>query len=190
VSQRVIGLTGGIATGKSTVANYLRDRFHIPILDADLYAREAVTPELLGLLVQRYGEGILTSDRSLNRQQLGKIIFQDRQERQWLEHQIHPHVRSRLQVEAADHFPDAVVMVVPLLFEANMQDLVTETWVVACGIDVQLARLMQRDRLSRVEAELRLASQIAIAEKIKMADIVIDNSGDLAQLPQQIDHLI
>jgi len=190
VSPRIIGLTGGIATGKTTAANYLGDRYGIPILDADLYAREAITPELLALLVQRYGSRILKGDRLLDRRQLAQIIFQDQSERQWLESQIHPYVRSRLQTEANSYVPQTVVMVIPLLFEAGMQNLVTEIWVVACSPELELSRLIQRDHLTIAEAKLRLASQMAIAEKIKMADVILDNSGETMHLFRQIDKFI
>jgi dephospho-CoA kinase len=122
---RIIGLTGGIATGKTTVAEYLASAYALPILDADIYAREAVQPgsPILVNIVDRFGSEILLPDARLNRSQLGEIIFSDPTERRWLESQIHPYVRDRLQAEQqalAQH--PILVMVVPLLFEAKMTD--------------------------------------------------------------------
>jgi dephospho-CoA kinase len=190
MQQRIIGITGGIATGKSTVSEYLNTAYGLPVLDADIYAREALTEDLIAAIAARYGDRILRRDRTLDRTELGRIIFQDAAERHWLEAQIHPYVRDRLQAEAEQHQPSTVIMVVPLLFESGMQDLVTETWVVACAAEQQLERLMQRNHLSQSEAELRIASQMPLAQKIAIADLVIDNSDSAAELFKQIDAAI
>lgn len=190
MQQRIIGITGGIATGKSTVSEYLNTAYGLPILDADIYAREALTEDLIAAIASRYGDRILQSDRTLDRTELGRIIFQDALERQWLEAQIHPYVRDRLQAEAEQHQPSTVIMVVPLLFESGMQDLVTETWVVTCTDEQQLKRLMQRNHLSEHEAKQRIASQLSLAQKIAIADVAIDNSGAVAELCEQIDAAI
>jgi dephospho-CoA kinase len=190
MNQRIIGLTGGIATGKTTVSDYLHRVYALPILDADLYAREAIDERLIGLLVQRYGQTVLRSDHTLDRAQLAQIIFRDRTERSWLESQIHPYVRDRLISGAAHHAPQSVVMAIPLLFEANMVDLVTEIWVVTCTPALELQRLMQRDRITKSDAQLRIVSQLPLSEKIDRADIVLDNSGTLAELYAQIDQAV
>jgi dephospho-CoA kinase len=186
---RVIGLTGGIATGKSTVSNYLANQHHLPIFDADIYAREAVEPgsAVLERIVDRYGTEILLADGTLNRRRLGEAIFNNFYERQWLEQQIHPYVRDRLK--AALNYPTAPVLVlaIPLLFEAQMTDLVTEIWVVCCSPERQLERLMKRDRLTLEEARLRIDSQMPIADKCDRADVVLDNSSTLEALCKQID---
>ncbi len=187
MQQRIIGITGGIATGKSTVSEYLNTAYRLPILDADIYARDALTEDLIAAIASRYGDRILRRDRTLDRAELGRIIFQDAAERQWLEAQIHPHVRDRLRAVAGQHQPSTVIMVVPLLFETGMQDLVTETWVITCTAEQQLERLMQRNHLSEHEAKLRIASQMPLAQKIAIADLVIDNSDSEAELLKQID---
>lgn len=190
MQQRIIGITGGIATGKSTVSQYLNTAYGLPIFDADIYAREALTEDLIAAIASRYGDRILRRDRTLDRAELGRIIFQDAAERQWLEAQIHPYVRQRLQAEAEQHQPSTVIMVVPLLFESGMQDLVTETWVVTCTAEQQLERLMQRNHLSESEAKLRIASQMPLEQKIALSDVVIDNSSGDADLHKQIDAAI
>lgn len=187
MQQRIIGITGGIATGKTTVSNYLNTAYGLPILDADIYAREALSEDLLTAIASRYGDRVLASDRTLDRASLGRIIFQDAAERQWLESQIHPYVRERLETAAKQHKPSTVAMVIPLLFEADMQDLVTEIWVVTCTVEQQLVRLMCRNHLTETEAQQRIASQMPLAQKIALADVVIDNSKTDTELSQEID---
>lgn len=198
---RAIGLTGGIATGKTAISNYLADTYKFPILDADIYAREAVHPgsPILNSIIERYGADILLPDGNLNRSELGNIIFCNASERQWLEQQIHPYVRRRF-VEATQICIAALsqvsqntltfVLVVPLLFEAQMTDLCTEIWVVYCSPEVQLERLMQRDGLSCDRALARINAQMPIAQKCQKADVVLDNSSTLDSLFLQVDALL
>ncbi|MGF1494165.1 MAG: dephospho-CoA kinase [Microcoleaceae cyanobacterium] len=225
--MRLIGLTGGIATGKTTVSNYLAETYQLPIWDADLYAREAVQigSPVLTAIEQHYGSGILNADRSLNRTKLGQIIFSNADERQWLEQQIHPFVRCRFQENivsfktvnsktvnskianlkttnpktvrfraeksAVTQTPTAV-LAIPLLFEVEMTDLVTEIWAVYCSQDQQLQRLLQREgnRLSIEEAQARIQSQMSLAEKCQRADVVLGNTSTLDALYHQIDQAL
>ncbi|WP_338441373.1 dephospho-CoA kinase [Synechococcus elongatus IITB4] len=192
-AQRRIGLTGGIATGKSTVADYLRDRYQLPILDADRYAREvvAVGSPVLQSIRDRYGASILLADGQLDRQKLGAIIFADPTERQWLEQQTHPAIRACFERDLAQLPAEAtVVLVIPLLFEAGLQSWVQEIWVVACPPEQQCDRLIHRDRLPVTEAEQRLAAQWPLTQKCEQADIVIDNSRDRAFTFQQVDQAL
>ncbi|MGB6297559.1 MAG: dephospho-CoA kinase [Rivularia sp. (in: cyanobacteria)] len=187
--KRVIGLTGGIATGKTTVANYLADAYNLPILDADIYAREAVAVDspLLKQIVKRYGEQILLEDGSLNREKLGEIIFNQQDERLWVDNLIHPYVGDRLALGIKETSVETLAVVVPLLFEAGMTDLVTEIWVVTCSEKQQLERLMQRNQLTLEQAQARISSQMPLAQKKKKADIVLDNSSNVEKLLQQVD---
>jgi dephospho-CoA kinase len=195
MSQRIIGVTGGIATGKTTVSDYLHQTYGLPVLDADVYAREAVQGEILDRIIERYGAGILddsqienpSQNRSLNRRKLGEIVFRDPPERKWLEGLIHPYVRDRFKTFAQQYQPNTLVMVIPLLFEAKLQALVTEIWVVACDPDLELARLMQRNQLSEREAKQRIQSQMPLSEKILLADVVLDNNQTAAELFEQVD---
>ncbi len=198
--MRLIGLTGGIATGKTAISNYLADTYKFPILDADIYAREAVHlgSPILNSIRERYGASILLSDGNLNRPELGNIIFCNPTERQWLEQQIHPYVRHRL-VEATQSYIAqlslvstntltlTLVLVVPLLFEANMTDLCTEIWVVYCSPSVQLERLMHRDGLSCDRANARIDTQLPLNQKCQKANVVLDNSSTLQSLLSQVD---
>lgn len=192
MTQRIIGLTGGIATGKSSVAAYLETRYKLPILDADIYARDAVKPGSVALanIAQRYGAEILLADGNLDRKQLGNIVFHDESERTWLEGQIHPYVRDRILSAQRQLTDPIVVAVVPLLFEAKMTDLASEIWVVVCDDEQQYQRLMERDAISRSQAEARIASQMPLIEKAHRATVVIDNNSDLARLYNQVDQAI
>lgn len=189
MNQRLIGLTGGIATGKTTVSNYLRDRYGFPILDADVYAKEAVEVDspIFQEIVKRYGSEIQLENRALNRTKLGDIIFNNIEEKTWLEAQIHPYVRKRFQ-EVIDSLDNHIIVLsIPLLIEANLTHLVSEIWVVFCDYEQQIQRLQQRNHLTEQQAIARINNQLPLTEKITRADVVLDNSGSLDCLYQQID---
>jgi dephospho-CoA kinase len=191
MNQRLIGLTGGIATGKTTVSNYLRDRYGFPILDADIYAKEAVeiNSPIFQKIVKRYGSEIQLENRALNRTKLGDIIFNDTDEKAWLEDQIHPYVRKRFQ-EVIDSLDNQIIVLsIPLLIEANLTHLVSEIWVVFCDYEQQIQRLQQRNHLTQQQAIARIENQLPLTEKIARADVVLDNSQGLDFLYQQIDRL-
>ena len=187
--KRIIGLTGGIATGKSTVANYLASVYKLPILDADIYARDAVAigSPLLTQLTQRYGQDILLDSGELNRGKLGEIIFNNESERRLVESLIHPYVKQRFNQEVTISTNDTLVLVIPLLFEVGMTDLTTEIWVVSCSEAQQIQRLIQRNNLTLEQAQARIKSQMPLAEKIVRADVVLDNSEYLETLLKQVD---
>ncbi len=188
--KRIIGLTGGISTGKSTVGRYLATNYQLLVLDADIFAREAVKPDSLILqeIVNRYGDKILLSDRTLNRKELGNIIFSDVNERLWIESKIHPYVRENLLV-GVNQMPKKgiIVLVIPLLFEAKMTDLVTEVWVVSCSESQQIQRLMERDQITLSQAKERINSQMSLLEKCQKADMVLHNSSTVEELLKQVD---
>jgi len=197
-APRIIGLTGGIGMGKTTVSDYLAKTYQLPVLDADVYARAAVQPGTIALkaIVDRYTSKILLPDGTLDRRQLGEIIFNQPSERIWLEDQIHPFVQQALSrdrdrwIQQLSDQSVTIVMVIPLLFEAQMTDLVSEIWVVSCPPDQQIQRLMQRESLSQEQATARILSQMAIAEKRDRADVVLENSSTVEDLLQQVDRAI
>ena len=189
-TQRIIGLTGGIATGKSTVSNYLATTHQLPILDADTYSREAVAPgsPILRGLVNRYGNTIVLGNGSLNRRHLGTIIFSQPDEKHWVEQQIHPFVRQRFTQVRGQYPPtQTLIYAIPLLFEANLTHLVSEIWVVVCNLEQQQQRLMARNHLSKSEAEARIKNQLPLSQKTAQADWVLDNSNDRSHLYHQVD---
>jgi len=198
--MRLIGITGGIGTGKTTVTNYLHRRYRLSVWDADIYARSAVAvgSPILDIISQRYGAGILQLDGTLDRHRVGEIIFSNINERQWLEAQIHPYVRICFETEIARIAPDdTAVLAIPLLFEAKMTDLVTEIWVVSCDRQTQLHRIVTRDaltatfqaRIDAAAAQRRIDSQMSLTDKIALADVNLDNSTNITNLEAQIDRL-
>ncbi|MFM6107849.1 MAG: dephospho-CoA kinase [Sphaerospermopsis kisseleviana] len=193
MTKRLIGLTGGIATGKSTVANYLATAYNLPILDADVYARNAVSvgSPILSQIAQRYGKSeILLADGNLNRAKLGEIIFHQPEERIWVENVIHPYVRNWFLKTINESSATTLVLVIPLLLEAGLENLVSEIWVVSCSEAQQKQRLIQRNNLTNEQAAARINSQLPLSEKIARADFVLDNSSTLESLLQQIDKVM
>ena len=192
MTKNLIGLTGGIATGKSTVANYLATIYNLPILDADIYARDAVSvgSPILLQIAEKYGTEIILSDGNLNRAKLGEIIFNQPEERDWVESVIHPYVRNCFDKAINESSANTLILVIPLLFEANLENLVNQIWVVSCSSQQQKERLIERNNLTPEQAAARINSQLPIAEKIDRADVVLDNSGNLESLLQQIDKVL
>ncbi len=190
----LVGLTGGVATGKSTVAAMLKQCGAV-VIDADLLAREVVTPGKPAWkeIVATFGKGLLNSDRTLNRHALGAIVFRHPAKRLALERIIHPRVareQQRLTREAVRNNPKAVVIYdVPLLFEAGIDKRMDTTLVVTADRETQIARLKQRNGLSRAEAIRRIKSQLPLSKKIRLADYLIDGTLLLSQLRKQTTHL-
>jgi dephospho-CoA kinase len=182
-----VGLTGGIASGKSLVAEELAARGAV-VIDADVLAREVVEPGTEGLaaVVERFGGGVLRAGR-LDRARLGQIVFADPESRRDLERIVHPAVRARAaQLEQAAP-PDAVVVhVIPLLVETDQQDRFDVVVVVDVDPETQLARLVARDGLDAADAQARLAAQASREQRRAVADIVIDNGGSVTDLKAQI----
>lgn len=191
--MRRVALTGGIATGKSYVATRLA-RAGIPLVDADVAARNAVAPGSVGLaaVVERFGPGMLSADGTLNRGRLGAIVFGDDQARRDLEAIVHPAVRRAIEAFFLALPPDTRVAVadIPLLFETGRQAAFDCIVVVACAPETQVARVMARDGLSRADAERRVAAQWPIAKKAQLADEVISTDGTFADTDAQVDALL
>lgn len=182
-SQRRIGLTGGIASGKSSVGRWLAQR-GIPVLDADQVAREVLTSgsEATRQVIAHFGDrvrakGTTGKEACLDRAALGRIVFSDANERRWLEQLVHPRVRDHFHAELLRLQQEPiVVLMIPLLFEAGLEHLCSEVWVVMCSPAQQRERLMARDGLTVEEARLRIAAQMPLTSKCARADLVIDNA--------------
>lgn len=190
--RRIIGLTGGIATGKSTVSDYLSEKYKLTVLDADIYAKEAVKigSPILEAIFKHFGDNLRLQNGGLDRLALGNIIFNDAEEKKWLEAKIHPYVRDRFSQELARSSDDVIILAIPLLFEVNLTQLVTEIWVVSCTHAKQLERLQQRNGFSLEQAQQRIKSQLPLSEKEKKADLILDNNSTLEELYQQCDFSI
>ena len=186
--QRRIGLTGGIASGKSSVGRLLEARGW-PVLDADQYAREALAPNTSAsqAVAQRFGAAVGNA-ADLDRKALGLIVFSDAEERRWLETLVHPHVRDRFQQELERHSQaPVVVLMIPLLFETGLETLCSEVWLGDCEPHQQLERLMRRSGLNEADAQARLAAQWPLSRKRPLADRVIDNRGNAEALAAAVN---
>ncbi len=182
---RVIGLTGGIATGKSSVARFFSER-GIPVIDADQLARDVVLPgsPALERITSLFGQDVLTHDGVLDRKRLGALIFADPEKRRLLEEILHPEIRKlseeRIALAAAEGHQRLIYMA-PLLIEAGATDRVDDLWVVTVCPEIQLERLIKRDGISREQAERMVGSQMPLIEKERYGSVVIDNSGTEAE---------
>ena len=187
---RIIGLTGGIASGKSTVTSYLKEKGY-PVIDADQVVRELQVPggALYRVLVDHFGKEILTKEGELDRVALGQRIFSDPSERDWsnrvqgrLIREALAEVRDRQATQS-----DLFFMDIPLLIEQHYEEWFESVWLVAVSTATQLKRLMERNHLSELQAQERIASQMPLDEKSAHADLVLDNNGDLTALYAQLD---
>lgn len=190
----IIGLTGGIACGKSTVSRMLAER-DARIIDADLIAREVVRPgeEAWSLVVERFGRDILLANDELDRAKLGSLVFSDEQARLDLNAIVHPAIRGRMRQltkEAQEEGIALIVLDIPLLYESKLEYMVEKVVVVYCTVNLQLERLMKRNGFDEEEARRRIASQMSIEDKRLRADYVIDNSGTLTETEQQVNELV
>lgn len=187
----IIGLTGGIASGKSTVARMLADR-GARLVDADEVAREIVRPgePALEAVASLFGQAVLCPDGTLNRQELGRIVFRDKEQLAKLEAITHPAIRARMQERIHNYAKEdargLIVADVPLLYETKQEHLYEGVLVVYVPKELQTERLMDRNGMSREEAERRIALQMDMEEKRRRADWLIDNSGSVEETERQV----
>lgn len=177
----LIGLTGGIAAGKSLVSSFFKKK-RLPVIDADRIAHEVIRPgrPAYQKIIEVFGSGLLTHRQQINRKQLGAIVFQDAQKRELLESIAHPEILKEIlsQIEKfKKQKPRMIVVDAALLFESGLYRKMDKKILVTCHPSVQLKRLMKRDKLSKVEAWTRILSQMPTAEKKQFADYLIDNSS-------------
>ncbi|HHV93623.1 MAG TPA: dephospho-CoA kinase [Firmicutes bacterium] len=190
----VVGLTGGIASGKSTVASFLKELGFL-VLDADQYAREAVRRGTPGWqeVMEVFGPEYFYPNGELNRKKLGQLVFRDRDARQKLNAIVHPKVIAMIEegIEGARKQGEPLVFVdVPLLYETGLEKRMDTVIVVAVDYETQLQRLQERDNLSREEAECRVASQMPLALKAQQAEYVVDNSGSIEETRLQVKKIV
>ncbi len=183
--MKIIGMTGGIASGKSTVSRTLADLGAV-IIDGDKTAHSLMEPDqpTWGDIVENFGQDILNPDRTIDRAKLGAIVFDDPLQMSLLNRITRPRIMARLneilqQLRIAQ--PDVVVMDIPLLFEGKLDKLCDQVWVVWVDRETQIKRLMERNGFTREEALKRINSQMSLDEKARLADLVIDNRGDVEE---------
>jgi len=184
-NQRRIGLTGGIACGKTTITNYIRKYKNIPILDADNLSRELIKPNTYGYkkILDYFGNKIIdnknNSEREIDRKLLRNIIFKNSGSKEWIEKLLHPLIKEKMIEECLRYKNNqTLILVIPLLFEAKFEDICTEIWLVKCPRETQKKRLMKRDKISEKKAYEYLNLQLSYEEKKRFSDIILDNSDD------------
>ena len=196
-NQRRIGLTGGIASGKSTITNYIRKHKNIPILDADNISRELIKTNTYGYkkILDYFGNQIIynnnNSDKAINRKLLKNIIFKNEQSKEWIEKLLHPLIKEKMIEECSQYKNNqTIILVIPLLFEAKFEDICTEIWLVKCPKEVQIKRLMKRDNISEKKALKIINLQLNFEEKLKSSDVILDNSNNENEWINKIKELI
>ncbi|ADG81832.1 dephospho-CoA kinase [Thermincola ferriacetica] len=194
--MKVIGLTGGIASGKSAVSSILR-QLGAEVIDADVVARQVVAPgePAWQRIVQAFGPEILKDDGNINRPLLGQIIFNDPVKRKILNEITHPEIIKSIAAEAEKYRAQnkkgqVVVIDAPLLLEVGLHKLVDEVWVIYVSPETQIERLMKRNNFTREQALARINSQMPLEEKLRFADRIINNDGSLANTRKQIEQLM
>src|SRR6056297_3621423 len=191
-SLKVIGLTGGIASGKSTVSNYLINKgYHV--IDADIIAREVVAKGSRGLekIATTFGKSILKENGSLNRKKLRNIVFNDEKALKQLEEITHPLIINKISEKLKnlrnnDRF-SLVFLDCPLLFEMSLEALVNEVWLISTTTANQISRIVERDKTDPLEAKKIIEQQMSLKEKIKKSDIIIKNNSTIEELKSKID---
>lgn len=186
----IIALTGGIATGKSLAANYLKEA-GAQIVDTDILARKVVMPGSDGLkkIKEHWGDAVINDDGTLDRKALGKIIFSSKEDRECLNSILHPMIRREMDREIKKSDRNIIVLVIPLLYEAKIPIYYDESWLVYADEGTQRQRLMKRDNIDAGVAMKKIRSQINIEKKKEMADVIIDNSGKPEETRKQVEKL-
>ncbi|ANP75631.1 dephospho-CoA kinase [Vibrio sp. 10N.222.54.B12] len=187
----IIGLSGGIASGKTTVANLFNEHFNIDIVDADIVAREVVALGSVGLkqITEHFGESILLDDGTLNRSRLRELIFSDPKEKQWLNDLLHPMIRDKIDSDLSKITSPYGLLVAPLLVENQMQGMADRVLIVDVPAEVQIERTMSRDNVSREQVASILKSQASREQRLAVADDVIKNHTKNQELLPQITDL-
>ena len=191
--RKIIGITGGIASGKSTVTNFLREK-GFQVVDADAVVHQLQRPggRLYQILVQHFGQEIILENGELNRPFLASLIFSNPEEREWSKQTQGEIIREELAAlrDQLAQTEAIFFMDIPLLFEQNYVAWFDETWLVYVDYDIQLERFMKRDQLSKESAEVRLATQWSLEEKKSLASHVLDNNGNQDHLLGQVAFLL
>ncbi|XP_064098003.1 dephospho-CoA kinase-like [Macrobrachium nipponense] len=191
----LVGLTGGIATGKSTVSSMMKD-MGVPVVDADLIARQIVEPgkRAWKKIREVFGDEVFLDSGEIDRPKLGAIVFSDAEKRRALNKITHPDIYSEIRGQVLKHFlrgEQFVILDLPLLYESNkVSNYLYKTIVVSCDDEMQLERLLERNQYSEKEAIARIEAQMPLERKCQLADIIIENSGSIAETRKQVEGII
>ena len=190
----VLGLTGGIASGKSTADAFFLKR-NLPVIDSDVIAHDILNIDQLGYkkVISYFGQDILNSDRTLNRKKLGQIVFNDQSKLNVLNQITHPLIFSEIEDKITQNKllkKPVVIVDAPLLFETKVKDYCDKTLLIAVPEELQLQRLMTRNRLNKTEALNRIKTQMPLSQKEKLADYVITNTGTIKELEIKLANLL
>tara|TARA_Y100001968_G_scaffold277014_1_gene271613 strand:+ start:5032 stop:5646 length:615 start_codon:yes stop_codon:yes gene_type:complete len=195
-NQRRIGLTGGIASGKTTIANHIKSFKNIDLIDADHFSRELITSGSITYqnIISQFGDSIIddqSQSQEINRKKLKTIIFEDPTKRIWLENLLHPLIKEKM-IKECQYLQNkkVLILVIPLLFEAKFNDLCTEIWIVKCSKKERIRRLKQRDKVSQKEAESIINIQMDLLKKEKENYIFLNNEKDKRLWQREIEKLI
>jgi len=196
-NQRRIGLTGGIASGKTTITNFIKKHKKIPILDADNLSRELIRPNTYGYkkILDYFGNQIIDNknnlEKKINRKILRKIIFKNPEDKEWIERLLHPLIKEKMIEKCNQYNNDqTILLVIPLLFEAKFEDICTEIWLIKCPKELQKKRLISRDKISAEEAYKTINLQLGFKEKRNYSDIILDNSDGQNKWINKINELL
>lgn len=186
-----IGLTGGISSGKTTVANLFKKQFDIGVVDADIVAREVVKPGTVGLdkIAEHFGKEIIDQQGELDRAKLRAEIFSNQKEKTWLNNLLHPMIRSKMKQELNKITSPYALLVVPLLVENQLQSMTNRILVVDVSAEIQISRTMKRDHVSRKQVESILSAQASRDQRLSFADDIILNDNENIDLISQITKL-
>ena len=195
-NQRRIGLTGGIASGKSTITNYIRINKKIPILDADNLSRQLIKPNTFGYkkILDHFGNQIIdkySPEKAINKKLLRNIIFENANDREWIQNLLHPLIKEKMIAGCNKYKNNEIILLaIPLLFEAKFEDICTEIWLVKCSEDQQIQRLVRRDKISEEEARKIIKLQLTLEAKTELSDVILDNSDDKNRWREKVKDLI
>lgn len=195
-NQRRIGLTGGIASGKSTISKYIQIQKKIQVLDADCYSKQLIMPgrNSYQKIIDRYGIDIInkrSTKQEIITKKLKNIIFNNSSEKIWIENLLHPLIKHQMMNDCINFKNQkTLILVIPLLFEANFNDLCTEIWLVKCSEECQRKRLIKREDINIDEANKLIYSQMSIQEKEAKSDEILINENDGSDWQQKLDKLI
>ncbi len=189
--SKIIGLTGGIGSGKTTVANHFHDNYQIDIVDADLVAREVVEPgsEGLNAIIDKFGHSILNENGTLNRAKLRELVFADASNKQWIDNLLHPMIRQRMKQQLTMATSPYCLLVIPLMAENGLQSMADRVLVVDVSPETQIDRTLARDGVSKQQVQSILNAQATREQRLAIADDVINNDGDNVHLVEKVAEL-